>query len=153
MRMSSKWSLSLGSHQDKILYAPLLFLIHATCPAHLIFLDCITQIIFREVYRTKSSLLCSLLPSPVTSPLRPKYLPQYLILRQSQWYFIPSSLCTITGILIINKDLMYCYIVFQGFFQQIFNCKNLVCSWFSYSKTCLAFSDYVISLFLKSIFW
>jgi hypothetical protein len=50
----------------KTLYASRLSLIRATCPAHLIHLDLITRMIFREEYRSKSSWLCSLLHSPVT---------------------------------------------------------------------------------------
>ena len=51
----------------KIHYAPLLFLIHATCSAHLILLDLITCIIFGEKYRSLSSSLWSLPQSPLTS--------------------------------------------------------------------------------------
>jgi hypothetical protein len=36
---------------SKIVYAFLIFLIHATCPAHLILLDLITVIIFDEAYK------------------------------------------------------------------------------------------------------
>ena len=54
----------------KILYVPLLFPICATCPAHLILLDLITQI-FGE-YRSQSVSLCHLPHSPIiSSHIRP----------------------------------------------------------------------------------
>ena len=53
---------------NKTLYAPLLWSILATCPAHL-FLYLITWIIFDEDYRPLSSSLCSFLHSSLTSPL------------------------------------------------------------------------------------
>ena len=64
---SSKWSLSLRfPHQNLVYTSPLP--IRATYPAHLIFLDLITRIIFGED-RSLSSSLCSFLHSPVISSL------------------------------------------------------------------------------------
>ena len=65
---SSKWSLSLRLPSPETLYTPLLSFIRATCPAHLIILNFITQTILGEEYRSLSSSLCSFLHSPVTSP-------------------------------------------------------------------------------------
>ena len=50
----------------KILYTPLLFPIHATCPTHLILFDLITQV---EEYRSLSFSLYSFLHFPVISYL------------------------------------------------------------------------------------
>lgn len=47
-----------------------------------------------------------------------------------------------------KSDLFLRFI--PGFFQQSFNCKNLVCIWLSCSKSCLVFTKYIISIFLKS---
>jgi hypothetical protein len=41
--------------------------VHATCPTHHILLDLVTLIILGEVYKLKSSLLCTLLQPPATS--------------------------------------------------------------------------------------
>ena len=53
----------------KALYTPLMAPTRATCPAHLNPPYMITRMIFGEEYRAQSSLLCSLLQSPVTSSL------------------------------------------------------------------------------------
>ena len=58
----------------KTLSTPLLSLIRATCPAHLIFLDFITRTIFGEQHRSLSSSLRNFLHSPVTSSLGPNIL-------------------------------------------------------------------------------
>ena len=50
-------------------YVPLLSPIHATCPDHLSLVALITRVMSGEEYRAKSSLLFSLLHSPVTLPL------------------------------------------------------------------------------------
>ena len=47
------------------LYMALLSPVHATCPAHLILLDFISQTILGKEYRSLSSSLCSFLHSPV----------------------------------------------------------------------------------------
>ena len=63
----------------KTLYTPLLCLIHATCPAHLILLDLITRTEVGEEYRSLNSSLCSFLHSPFTSfLLGPNILPNTL---------------------------------------------------------------------------
>jgi len=54
---------------NKILYAALLYSLHATCPFHLILLDFVARVIFCEEYELWSSSLCSLFHSPVTSSL------------------------------------------------------------------------------------
>ena len=58
----------------KTLCAPLLSLISATCPAHLIRLDFIAQTILGEKYDSLSSSLCNFLQSLVTLSLGPNIL-------------------------------------------------------------------------------
>jgi hypothetical protein len=65
---SSKWFFPSGFHTNN-LHVPLLSPLRATCPAQLILLDLITQIIFGEKYRPFRSSLCSFLHYPVTSSL------------------------------------------------------------------------------------
>ena len=65
---SPKWSLSLRfPHQNPVYTPPLLSLLLALCPVHLILLNFITQTILGEEYRSWSSSLCSFLHSFVTS--------------------------------------------------------------------------------------
>ena len=65
---SPNWSLSFRfPHQNVVHASP--FPIRATCPAHLILLDFITQTILGEEYRTLSSSLCSFFHSLITSSL------------------------------------------------------------------------------------
>ena len=65
---SSKWSFALRFPHQTLAYTSL-FLIRATCPAHLILLDFITRTILGEVYRSLSYSLCSFLHSAVTPSL------------------------------------------------------------------------------------
>jgi hypothetical protein len=64
-----------------------------TCytPRPSLLLDLIIQIIFVAEYRSLSSLLCSFLHSPpYLIPFRPKYSPQYPILKHPQPTFLPQ---------------------------------------------------------------
>jgi len=62
--------------------------ISSTCPAHFILLGLIIRVLFGEEYKLQRSTLRSLLYSPVTSSLRPKYLPQHPILKHPQPMFL-----------------------------------------------------------------
>ena len=75
---SPKWSLSLQvPHQNPVYASPLTHSLYMPHPFSL--LDLIIRTILSEEYRSFSSSLCSLLHSPATVPLRPKYSPQHSI--------------------------------------------------------------------------
>ena len=80
---SSKWSLSIRfPHENSVYASPLP--ICATCPAHLILLNLISQTILGEQYRSLRSSLLSFLHSLVTSSLiGPNILHQNFILLSS----------------------------------------------------------------------
>jgi len=79
--LSLAFCLFLSGFPTKILYTPRLSPQRATCLAHQILLDFITQIKFGEGYRSLSSSLCSFLHSPVSlSLLGPNILPSTLYL-------------------------------------------------------------------------
>jgi len=65
---SSKWSLSLRFSHQKTAYTSFLP-IHVTWPAHLVFYDLITRIIFGEEYRSLSSSFISFIQFNLTSSL------------------------------------------------------------------------------------
>jgi hypothetical protein len=75
---SSKWSLSLRFTHQNLVCTSSSLPIRATCPAHLIPLDLITQIVDGEEQKTLSSSLRSFLQSPVILPqLGPNILLRY----------------------------------------------------------------------------
>jgi len=73
----------------KILFASIIFPMHATCSAHLILHDLITVVAFGEDYKLWISSLFSLLQNLVTClPLRYRILLSTLVLRPSN-YILP----------------------------------------------------------------
>ena len=82
---SSKWSLfQRFPHQNPVCTSSLLC---APCPAHLMLLNVITQIIFGEEFSLLSSALCSFLSCSLI-PFRPKYSPQHTVLKYPQPAFL-----------------------------------------------------------------
>ena len=69
LRLSLPIGLFPSGFLTKNLHTPLSSPIRATCPTHHILLDFVTRTILGEQYKSFSSLLCSLLHSPVTSSL------------------------------------------------------------------------------------
>jgi len=106
----------------KILYAPLLFHIHATCTFYFIILDFITRIIFGEGYKSFSSSLFSFLHAPATlSHLGPNILlntlfPNTLSLHSSfnvndhvsHAYKTTGKIIILVNTRRLNKKCVYC---------------------------------------------
>jgi len=94
-RLRLRSSLFPSGFSSKTLYAPHLFPIRASYPAHLILLDLITRKIRGEEYRPSSSSLCSFLHSPVTpSLLGPNILLSTLFSSTPSAYVSPSMWAT-----------------------------------------------------------
>jgi len=78
--------------QTKMLYAFLISPMHAVCPAHLIILDLITQLMYDKVHKLGKLLIIQFLLPPTTLLLlRSKYFTQHPILRHLQSMFLPQS--------------------------------------------------------------
>jgi hypothetical protein len=66
MPLSPKWSLPFRFPDQNFVCVSHGHM-HATCPAHLIHLDLITLVVFREAYVLRSFSFCSVLQPPTTS--------------------------------------------------------------------------------------
>jgi hypothetical protein len=82
------WVFQVVSFLTQTPYTPLLSLIPATCPAHLIVLHLITRTILCEQYRSLSYSLCSFLHSPITSSLTGPNIPLNNILKHPKPTFL-----------------------------------------------------------------
>ena len=97
LRMGLPSSLFPSDFTTKTLQVPLLSAIHALCPAHLMSLDLIPEIMFRVKYRSRCSLLRSPFQSPIISSLlRPLSSSAHRMLRSlstfnctNLWFTIP----------------------------------------------------------------
>jgi len=80
LRLGFPSSLFPSRFPTKILYAFLMYPVHAPCPAHLVLLHLITLTIFGEVYKLRSSSLHGLLHlATISSLLGPNILLRTLL--------------------------------------------------------------------------
>jgi hypothetical protein len=138
---STSWSpsgLLPSGYPTNILYAFLLSLVRAACPAHLILLHLITLIMLGEEYKLWNSSLCSFLHPPVTFiSLRSKYSPPSNNIWKSCVWSITTGLLNFSNYSIVfhqHFKLLYtiCKFVRRGRISLRYEFQhNLVTSIFS----------------------